>query len=180
MPLVSIVTNGAAFDGVKTFREAHNMVDTPTADSPREPDISHINPASDAVWFGHPPQLKRLFTTEMWERFGYYGMRAILTLYLANHFLFNDKTSTGIYGGFTALVYLTPLVGGLIADQYLGSKRSVKFGAIMMALGYFILCFGGSGAKPFATIDGQRYEVIVEGKGDAGKQFVIDQGQKLQ
>ncbi|MEP7007792.1 MAG: peptide MFS transporter [Sphingomonas bacterium] len=156
------------------------MVDTPTADSPREPDISHINPASEAVWFGHPPQLKRLFTTEMWERFGYYGMRAILTLYLTKHFLFSDRTSAGIYGGFTALVYLTPLVGGLIADQYLGSKRSVKFGAIMMALGYFILCFGGSGATPFATIDEQRYEVIVEGKGDSGKQFVIDQGQKLQ
>src|SRR3982751_6307521 len=156
------------------------MVDTPTADSPREPDISHINPASDAVWFGHPPQLKRLFTTEMWERFGYYGMRAILTLYLVNHFLFNDTTSTGIYGGFTALVYLTPLVGGLIADQYLGSKRSVKFGAIMMAAGYFILCFGGDQAKPFATIDGQRYEVTVEGTGDAGKQFVTAGGQRLQ
>ncbi|MES1974382.1 MAG: peptide MFS transporter [Pseudomonadota bacterium] len=156
------------------------MVDTPTADTPREPDITHINPASEAVWFGHPPQLKRLFTTEMWERFGYYGMRAILTLYLANHFLFNDQTSTGIYGGFTALVYLTPLIGGLIADQYLGSKRTVKFGAIMMAAGYFTLCFGGSGATPFATIDGQRYEVVVEGKGDTGKQFLIDHGQKLQ
>jgi len=156
------------------------MVDTPTADSPQEPDITHINPASDAVWFGHPPQLKRLFTTEMWERFGYYGMRAILTLYLANHFLFNDKTSTGIYGGFTALVYLTPLVGGLIADQYLGSKRSVKFGAIMMAAGYFTLCIQGDAAKPFATIDGQRYEVTVEGTGDAGKQFILDHGQKLQ
>ncbi len=156
------------------------MVDTPTADSPREPDITHVNPASDAVWFGHPPQLKRLFTTEMWERFGYYGMRAILTLYLAHHFLFNDETSTGLYGGFTALVYLTPLVGGLIADQYLGSKRTVKFGAIMMSIGYLTLCFGGNGATPFATIDGQRYEVVVEGKGDAGKQFLIDHDQKLQ
>ncbi|MEG3149182.1 peptide MFS transporter [Sphingomonas sp. ZT3P38] len=156
------------------------MVDTPTADSPREPDISHVNPASDAVWFGHPPQLKRLFTTEMWERFGYYGMRAILTLYLANHFLFNDQTSTGLYGGFTALVYLTPLIGGLIADQYLGSKRTVKFGAIMMSIGYLTLCFGGSGATPFATIDGQRYEVVVEGKGDAGRQYLIDHDQKLQ
>ena len=156
------------------------MVDTPTADSPREPDITHINPATGAVWFGHPAQLKRLFTTEMWERFGYYGMRAILTLYLTKHFLFSDKISNGLYGGFTALVYLTPLIGGLIADQYLGSKRSVKFGAILMAMGYFILCFGGEQAKPFATIDGQRYEVTVEGQGDAGKQFVTSNGQKLQ
>jgi proton-dependent oligopeptide transporter, POT family len=156
------------------------MVETPTADSPREPDISHVNPASGAVWFGHPTQLKRLFTTEMWERFGYYGMRAILTLYLTKHFLFNDRTSTGLYGGFTALVYLTPLIGGMIADQYLGSKRSVKFGAIMMAMGYFVLCFGGDAAKPFAMIDNQRYEVTVEGQGDASKQFVTDQGKKLQ
>lgn len=131
-------------------------------------------------WFGHPRQLARLFTTEMWERFGYYGMRALLTLYLAEHFLFSDTTTTGIYGGFTALVYLTPLIGGLLADRYLGSKRSVKFGAIMMALGYFTLCFGGEAAKPFATIDGQRYEVSVEGTGDAKAQFVTDQGQKLQ
>ncbi len=156
------------------------MVDTPTADNPLEPDISHENPLAGGTWFGHPRQLKRLFTTEMWERFGYYGMRAILTLYLVNHFLFSDTTSTGIYGGFTALVYLTPLIGGLIADQYLGSKRSVKFGAILMALGYFTLCFGGEAAKPIATIEGQRYEVMVEGKGDASKQFVVSQNQRLQ
>jgi proton-dependent oligopeptide transporter, POT family len=131
-------------------------------------------------WFGHPRPLARLFSTEAMERFGYYGMRALLTLYLAEHFLFNETTTTGLYGGFTALVYLTPLVGGLIADNYLGSKRSVKFGAVLMALGYFTLCFGGEAAKPYATIDGQRYDVAVEGKGDAQKQFVTDAGQKLQ
>jgi proton-dependent oligopeptide transporter, POT family len=135
---------------------------------------------SGEQWFGHPKPLARLFSTEAMERFGYYGMRALLTLYLAEHFLFSDTTTTGLYGGFTALVYLTPLVGGLIADNYLGSKRSVKFGAILMALGYFTLCFGGEAAKPFAMVDGQRYEVTVEGKGDAQKQFVIDAGQKLQ
>ena len=117
---------------------------------------------ADAGWFGHPRQLARLFTTEMWERFGYYGMRALLTLYLAKHFLFSDTTTNGIYGGFTALVYLTPLIGGLIADRYLGSKRSVKFGAILMSLGYFILCFGGETAKPMATIEGQTYQIQVE------------------
>jgi proton-dependent oligopeptide transporter, POT family len=138
------------------------MVDTPTADNPREPDISHENPARKGEWFGHPRQLARLFTTEMWERFGYYGMRALLTLYLTKHFLFSDNTTNGLYGGFTALVYLTPLIGGLMADRYLGSKRSVKFGAILMSLGYFILCFGGETAKPHAVIDGQRYEVVVE------------------
>ena len=161
------------------------MVDTPTADNPREPDITHVNPAGQDTWFGHPRQLARLFTTEMWERFGYYGMRALLTLYLTKHFLFDDQTTNGLYGGFTALVYLTPLVGGLLADRYLGSKRSVKFGAIMMAVGYFTLCFGGETAKPHAVIDGTRYEVQVTGALDRPtstgqeQRFVIDGAQKL-
>ncbi|WP_242139792.1 peptide MFS transporter [Sphingomonas sp. TREG-RG-20F-R18-01] len=156
------------------------MVDTPTADTPREPDITHVNPAAGETWFGHPRQLARLFTTEMWERFGYYGMRALLTLYLTKHFVFGDRAATGLYGGFTALVYLTPLVGGYLADQYLGSKRSVKFGAIMMAVGYFTLCFGGQTAVPFATIDGQRYTVTVETKAGAEQRFITDQGKRLQ
>jgi POT family proton-dependent oligopeptide transporter len=131
-------------------------------------------------WFGHPAQLARLFTTEAMERFGYYGMRALLTLYLANHFLFADSTTTSLYGGFTALVYLTPLVGGLLADNYLGSKKAVKFGAILMALGYFTLCFGGEAARPWAEINGTRYDVTVETSGNDKTQFVAIDGQKLQ
>jgi POT family proton-dependent oligopeptide transporter len=156
------------------------MVDTPAVEEPGAPDISHVNPAAKGNWFGHPRQLARLFTTEAMERFGYYGMRALLTLYLAQHFLFSDQTTTGLYGGFTALVYLTPLIGGLMADRYLGSKRSVKFGAIMMSLGYLTLCFGGQPAKPYAMIDGQRYEVAQQGSGDAMKQYVVDHGVQLQ
>ncbi len=140
------------------------------------PDVSRSDQGS---WFEHPRQLKRLFTTEMWERFGYYGMRALLTLYLAEHFLFSDQTTTGLYGGFTALVYLTPLVGGLLADRYLGSKRSVKFGAVLMALGYFTLCFGGEAARPYALVDGQRYEVANAGEGDARQQFIVAGDQRL-
>jgi POT family proton-dependent oligopeptide transporter len=139
----------------------------------------HSGPSGDGQWFEHPRQLKRLFTTEMWERFGYYGMRAILTLYLVRHFQFSDSTSTGIYGGFTALVYLTPLIGGLLADRYLGSKRSVKFGAILMAIGYFTLCFGGTDAKPFAMIDGHRYDVSVTGKGESEARHINLGGQDL-
>ena len=122
----------------------------------------------------------------MWERFGYYGMRALLTLYLTKHFLFSDQQATGLYGGYTALVYLTPLVGGLLADQFLGSKRSVKFGAIVMAIGYFTLAFGGSPAKPYATINGQRYEVVVDNFVDRPTsdprevRSIIDHGKKLQ
>lgn len=159
-----------------------NSIDDAAAEPGAVPtDITsiHPGPSGEGQWFGHPQQLKRLFTTEMWERFGYYGMRAILTLYLAKHFLFNDATSTGIYGGFTALVYLTPLIGGLLADRYLGSKRSVKFGAILMAIGYFTLCFGGEAAKPYATIEGQKYEVTITGKGDTEARHVTIDGQDL-
>ena len=155
------------------------MVDTPKADLHASPDISHVNPADERTWFGHPRQLARLFTTEAWERFGFYGMRALLTLYLTQHFIFNDRTATGLYGGFTALVYLTPLIGGYLADQYLGSKRAVKFGAVLMALGYFTLCFGGETAKPFAQIDGQRYEVAVEKSGDFETRYVVDGARRL-
>jgi proton-dependent oligopeptide transporter, POT family len=135
--------------------------------------------AAGETWFGHPRQLARLFTTEAMERFGYYGMRALLTLYLGSHFLFNDTTKGSLYGGFTALVYLTPLIGGLLADRYLGAKRSVKFGAIVMSAGYLILCFGGDTARPFAMIDGQRYEVTVGSPTDDKQQFVIDHGAPL-
>jgi POT family proton-dependent oligopeptide transporter len=161
------------------------MVDTPAVEEPAAPDTSHVNPAERKTWFGHPRQLARLFSTEAWERFGYYGMRALLTLYLTTHFLFSDREATGLYGGYTALVYLTPLIGGYLADQYLGSKRSVKFGAILMALGYFTLCFGGETAKPYAMIDGQRYEVQVQNYQDrptsgAETRYVVAGNERLQ
>jgi POT family proton-dependent oligopeptide transporter len=162
------------------------MVDTPAVEEPFSPASGRSDPSDKKTWFGHPRQLARLFTTEMWERFGYYGMRALLTLYLTKHFLYSDQQATGLYGGYTALVYLTPLVGGLLADQYLGSKNSVKFGAIVMAIGYFTLAFGGSPATPYATIEGQRYEVVVDHFVDRPSsdpneaRFVVDHGQKLQ
>ena len=82
-----------------------------------------------------------------------------------------------------SLVYLTPVVGGLLADRYLGSKRAVKFGAIVMAVGYFLLCFGGEQAKPYATIQGQRYDVTqaqaASPMGDPGSQTVAINGQDL-
>src|SRR3982751_704054 len=162
------------------------MVDTPAVEEPFSVPSDRMNPEQKRTWFGHPRQLARLFTTEMWERFGYYGMRALLTLYLTKHFLFSDQQATGLYGGYTALVYLTPLIGGLLADQFLGSKRAVKFGALVMALGYFTLAFGGSPAKPFATVDGQRYEVVVDNFVDRPSsrpdeaRFLIADGKKLQ
>ena len=130
-------------------------------------------------WYGHPRPLARLFTTEMWERFGYYGMRALLVLFLTDHFLLSDHKAGGLYGAFTSLVYLTPLFGGLLADRYLGSKRAVKFGAIMMALGYLGLCFNGPAAKPYFEYGGQRYEVVVEKNGEATRQYILVDNQRL-
>jgi POT family proton-dependent oligopeptide transporter len=131
--------------------------------------------SGERSWFGHPRQLAILFTSEMWERFGYYGMRALLILYLVEHFVFADRVANGLYGAFTSLVYLTPLIGGLIADQYLGSKKAVKFGAVLMSAGYLLLAFsGGENAKPYVTINDQRYDVAIEKVGEASTQYVVD------
>src|SRR3546814_4539839 len=127
------------------------MVDTPTADNPREPDITHVNPAKERTWFGHPRQLARLFSTEAWERFGYYGMRALLMLYLTKHFIFDDRSAAGLYGGYTALVYLTPLIGGYLADQYLGSKRSEEHTSelqSLMRISYAVFCLKKKNKNP--------------------------------
>jgi POT family proton-dependent oligopeptide transporter len=160
------------------------VVDTPSAEAPSSPDITHVDPTAEKTWLGHPRQLARLFSVEMWERFGFYGMRALLVLYLTKHFLVADYQANGIVGGYLSLVYLTPLVGGWLADMYLGSKRSVKWGALVMALGYFLLCFGGQQARPYADIGGHRYEVQVESSGSVldtkeTKQWLIADGQRL-
>ena len=72
---------------------------------------------------GHPKGLYMLFFAEMWERFSYYGMRAILIFYLTQHWLFSDSKSSLIYGAYTALVYITPVLGGYLADRYLGQRK---------------------------------------------------------
>lgn len=160
------------------------MVDTPGAEAPNSPDITHVNADSEKTWLGHPRQLARLFSVEMWERFGFYGMRALLVLYLTKHFLIADYQANGIVGGYLSLVYLTPVIGGWLADYYLGSKRSVKWGAIVMAVGYLLLCFGGQQAKPYAVVDGQKYEVQVERSGSVldtkeTRQWLVVNGQNL-
>jgi proton-dependent oligopeptide transporter, POT family len=145
-----------------------------TAESAASSPNSIPTSAAQNTWFGHPRQLFWLFSTEMWERFGYYGMRAILALYLTSHFLFRDDVVGGLYGAFTSLVYLTPLFGGLIADRILGSKSSIKFGAILMAIGYFGLCFGGEQAKPYLEYQNVRYEVVVAKVDGLRVQYVVD------
>jgi proton-dependent oligopeptide transporter, POT family len=135
----------------------------------------------DESFYGHPKGLAVLFFSEMWERFGYYGMRALLILYFAQHFMFPDQVSGGLYGAITSLVYLTPLIGGLIADKYFGQQKSVRLGALLMAAGYFGMFFGGAPAEPYMEYGGTRYQVeIVENGDDSTSQYVVvDSGRYL-
>jgi POT family proton-dependent oligopeptide transporter len=94
----------------------------------------------------HPKGLYFLSMIEMWERFSYYGMRALLTLYMVKFLLFSTEKAGYIYGLYTGLVYATPLVGGYIADRYLGTKKCIMIGAIIMALGHFLMAVS---ALPF-------------------------------
>jgi proton-dependent oligopeptide transporter, POT family len=94
-----------------------------------------------ATFLGHPLGLYVLFFTEMWERFSYYGMRALLVLYMLNYFKMSQREASGIYKWYTSLVYLTPLLGGYLADRYLGNKRAVIIGALLMAVGHFLMAF---------------------------------------
>ncbi len=135
--------------------------------------------SADASWFGHPRQLARLFSTEMWERFGFYGMRALLVLYLTKHFVYGDQIGGGMYGAYMSMVYLTPFIGGILADRFLGSKRAVKFGALVMAFGYAVLCFGGPEATPTATFDGVTRPVTIEQVAGKDARFVVDHGERL-
>ncbi|PIF69383.1 peptide MFS transporter [Flavobacterium sp. 2] len=94
------------------------------------------------MWNKHPKALPYLFLSEMWERFGYYLMIGIFTLYLKDvesGFAMTEKEASDLYGTFIALVFLTPFIGGLVADRYLGYKKSIVFGGILMGIGYFLM-----------------------------------------
>ena len=92
----------------------------------------------------HPAGLFVLFFTEMWERFSYYGMRAIFTLYMTKALFIDKATASNIYGSFTGLVYLTPLIGGYVADRYWGNRRSIFLGGLLMAIGQFLMFFSAT------------------------------------
>ncbi len=115
--------------------------------------------------FGHPRGLFVLFFTEMWERFSYYGMRGLLILYLTQHFLFSDEKSSILYGAYTALVYVMTIIGGTLADRYLGARKAVTFGAILLVLGHFGMAFEGNGSKEIMTINGAEYQITLNGRG---------------
>lgn len=100
----------------------------------------------DRAFFGHPRGLGLLFLTEMWERFSYYGMRALLVLYLVNALQWDKARAASLYGTYTMLVYLTPLIGGYIADRFLGTHRALLIGGAIIASGHFVLALPGMNA----------------------------------
>ena len=114
----------------------------------------------------HPRGLFILFFTEMWERFSYYGMRGLLVFYLTQQFLFDDKFANGQYGSYATLVYLLPLVGGVLADRYLGARKAVAFGALLLVAGHMTMAIEGPPAHQVLAYHGARYDLRVTGRGD--------------
>lgn len=112
----------------------------------------------------HPRGLIILFFAEMWERFSYYGMRGILIFYLTQHLLFDDATAGAQYGSYTSLVYLLPLIGGLLADRYLGTRKAVAFGALLLVAGHLTMAVEGTPSTQQLIYGGQKFEVVAEGR----------------
>lgn len=119
-----------------------------------EPMTSQSLPHGDSAgtFLGHPKGLFVLFFAEMWERFSYYGMRALLIFYLTKHWLFSDSDAGVIYGAYTALVYITPVIGGYLADKWLGQRKAVLYGAVLLTFGHFLMGFEGNGGQDAASL----------------------------
>lgn len=113
----------------------------------------------------HPKGLFILFFAEMWERFSYYGMRGILIFYLTQHFLFKDDYASGLYGSYTSLVYLLPLIGGILADRFIGTRKAIAFGALLLVAGHGMMAIEGRPADQTLNYQGQAYAMQVEGRG---------------
>jgi proton-dependent oligopeptide transporter, POT family len=109
--------------------------------------------SEEKTFLGHPQGLFLLFFVELWERFSYYGMRALLIFYLTKHWLFAKPEAQLIYGAYTALVYITPVIGGYLADRYLGQRKAVQFGAILLTFGHLLMAFEGGGGQADPAIN---------------------------
>ena len=126
----------------------------------------------------HPRGLIILFFAEMWERFSYYGMRGILIFFLTQHFLFDDAMAGSTYGSYTSLVYLLPLLGGIMADRFIGTRKAVAFGALLLVAGHGMMAFEGRPATETLTYAGQTYQIDAEGRGAAREVSIVVSGQK--
>ncbi len=119
------------------------MTDSATAAAE---DYSH-----DAELWGHPKGLYVCFTTELWERFSFYGMKYLLLLYLTKYHLFTDEMGLDVLGAYAGLVYALPLIGGMLADRFLGMRKSVLFGGILLSMGHILMAVEGAEATFFAA-----------------------------
>ena len=119
------------------------MTDTATAPA--------VDLSNQAEFLGHPKGLYVCFTTELWERFSFYGMKYLLLLYLTKYHLFSDGEGLDVLGSYAGLVYALPLIGGMIADRYLGMRKSVLFGGIMLSMGHLLMAIEGHQAVNYAV-----------------------------
>ncbi|HEX7858620.1 MAG TPA: peptide MFS transporter [Sphingobium sp.] len=132
--------------------------------------VRHLPDGDSAGTFlGHPKGLFVLFFAEMWERFSYYGMRALLIFYLTKWWLFDDGKANLIYGAYTSLVYITPMLGGYLADRYLGQRKAVQFGAVLLTIGHLMMAVegtpGGHMVNPAINIFWLALAFIIVGSG---------------
>ncbi|MDC7685205.1 MFS transporter [Asticcacaulis sp. BYS171W] len=117
----------------------------------------------------HPKGLFICFFAEMWERFSYYGMRGLLIYYLTQHFLFTDGHASEQYASYTTLVYLLPLIGGLVADRWIGTRRAIIFGGLLLVAGHMGMALEGTPNKQTLTYQGATYEFVKGEIKDGGK-----------
>lgn len=126
----------------------------------------------------HPRGLHILFFAEMWERFSYYGMRGILIFYMTQHFLFNDERAQGQYGAYASLVYLMPLIGGFLADKYLGNKKAIAFGALLLVAGHLMMAVEQAPATQTLSYQGQTLEFAAEGRQNQRQTWLVVDGER--
>ncbi len=126
----------------------------------------------------HPRGLFILFFAEMWERFSYYGMRGLLIFYMTQQFLFEDTFAQGQYGAYTSLVYLMPLIGGFLADRFIGTRKAIAFGALLLVAGHATMAVEGKPAQQMLNYQGQEFAFDVEGRMEARDTGIIVDGQK--
>ncbi len=128
----------------------------------------------------HPKGLIVLFFAEMWERFSYYGMRGILIFYLTQHLMFDRAEASSVYASYTALVYLLPLLGGFIADRWLGSRKAVAFGALLLVAGHISMGFEGPRARQDLIYGGRVFPIVSEGRMDDRVAHILVEGKKYE
>src|SRR5690606_19312146 len=125
----------------------------------------------------HPKGLITCFFAEMWERFSFYGMRGLLIFYLTQHFLVDDEKASGQYGTYGSLGYLLPSIGGIVAARYIGTRKAIVFGALLLVAGHGLMAVEGNPATQAMRVGDQTYQVQVADRGETRVTQVVVDGQ---